>query len=188
MIKRISKHPTGRAVRLFTPLAVALGVSLGVAGCGDDAAVTEQEQPSTEQASERIEELALEARRLQEETVETGRRLVEQPAEREEARERLEELAGEARELGEQVREDAPDAPEARSVERASERVERGAEQLVTFAESERENLIVTARESLNAADQELDRVADRLDTRLGDDARDELEALRREVPELPAP
>jgi uncharacterized coiled-coil DUF342 family protein len=160
---------------------------MAVTGCGgDDAAV--DEQPDTDQVSERVEELALEARRIQEDTVETGRELVEQPEDRDEARERLEELAGEARDLREEVRQDAPDAPEAESLERAARRVERGAEQLMTFAESERENLVATARESLNEADQELDGVADSLDTRLGDDARDELESLRREVPELPAP
>ena len=187
-MNRISQYRTGSLARRSAPLAVALAVSLGAAGCGGDDAVVDEPPSSTEEAGERIEELALEARRLQEETVETGRRLVEQPEEREEARERLEELAGEARELGEEVRAEAPDAPEAESVEMASERIERGAEQLLTFAESERENLIVTARESLNEADQELDGVADELDTRLGDDARDELEQLRREVPELPAP
>lgn len=184
---RVSQYRTGSLARRSAPLAVALAVSLGAAGCGGDNAVV-NEPPSAEEASERIEELALEARRLQEETVETGRRLVEQPEQREEARERLEELAGEARELGEEVREEAPDAPEAQSVRRAVERVERGAEQLVTFTQSERENLLITARESLNEADQELDGVANELDTRLGDDARDELERLRREVPELPAP
>ena len=186
-MKRISQYRNGSLARRSTPLAVALAVSLGAAGCGGDNAVV-NEPPSTEEAGERIEELALEARRLQEETVETGRRLVEQPEEREEATQRLEELAGEARELGEEVRAEAPDAPEAQSVETAAERVERGAEQLMTFAESERENLLVTAREALNEADQELDAVADDLDTRLGDDARDELEQLRREVPEIPAP
>ena len=193
-MKRIPQYRTGSLARRSAPLAVAVAVSLGAAGCGGDDAVVE-EQPNAEQAgeqveqtSERIDELALEARRLQEETVEAGRRLVEQPAERQEAQQRLEELAGEARELGEQVRAEAPDAPEAQSVERAIERVERGAEQLLSFSESERENLVVTARESLNEADQELDGVADRLDTRLGDEAREELERLRREVPELPAP
>ena len=188
MSNRTFSHRSGRLARRFIPPAVALTVALGVAGCGDDATVNGQQPPSAERAGEGIEELALEARRLQEESVETGRRLVEQPEDRAEARARLEELAGEARELGEAVREEAPDAVEAQSVRRAAERIERGAEQLVTFAESDRENLIVTARESLNQADEELDGVADRLDARLGDDARDELEALRREVPELAAP
>ena len=186
-MRRSSQYGTGGFARRTAPLAVALAVSMGAAGCGGDDAVVD-EQPSTEEASERIEELALAARRLQEEAVETGRRLVEQPEEREEARERLEELAGEALDLREEARAEAPEAPEAQSVATASERVERGAEQLLTFAESERENAIVAARESLNQADQELDGVADRLDARLGDEARAELERLRREVPELPAP
>lgn len=186
-MSRISQYRTGSLARRSTPMAVALAVSLGAAGCGGDNAVV-NEPASTEEAGERIEQLALEARRLQEQTVETGRRLVEQPEEREQARQRLEELAGQARELGDEVRADAPDAPEAQAVETAAERVQRGAEQLMTFAESERPNLVVTARESLNEADQQLDGVADELDTRLGDDARDELEQLRREVPELPAP
>lgn len=186
-MSRIPQYRTGSLARRSAPLAVALAVSLGAAGCGGDNAVV-NDPPSAEEAGERIEELALEARRLQEETVETGRRLVEQPEEREEARQRLEELAGEARELGMEVREEAPDAPEAEQVRRAAERVERGAEQLVTFTESERENLLVTARNSLNEADQELDGVAEELDTRLGDEARDDLEQLRREVPEIPVP
>lgn len=188
MMQRTSTFRSGRLARRSMPVAAAVTVALAVAGCGDDAAVNAPEQPSTKQASERIEELALEARRLQEETVETGRRLVEQPGEREEAQARLEELAGEARELGETVREEAPEAPEAPEVRRAAERIERGAEQLVTFAESNRENLVVTARDQLNEADQQLDGIADRLDVRLGDEARDELEQLRREVPELSVP
>lgn len=142
----------------------------------------------TEQAGERIEELAVEARRLQEETAQAGRRLVEEPAERDEAQARLRELAGDARALAGQVRQEAPEAPEAPSVRRAAEQVERGAEQLLTFVRSERGDLVVTARESLNEADQELDGVADRLDVRLGENAREDLDALRREVPPLPVP
>ncbi len=71
---------------------------------------------------------------------------------------------------------------------RATERVEWGAEQLLTFSRSERGNVLVIARDSLNEADQELDGVANRLDARLGEDARRDLEALRRDVPELPEP
>lgn len=183
---RSSTYRIGGPARRSTLLAAAVAMSIGAAGCGSDAAVVDE--ADTDRAGERIEQLALEARRLQEETAEAERRLVEQPEERAEARAGLQELAGEARELGEEVRREAPDAPEARSVRRAAERVERGAEQLVTFTRSERENLLLTARNSLNEADQELDGVADRLDGRLGDEARDELDALRREVPELPAP
>ena len=100
----------------------------------------------------------------------------------------MRKLAGDARDLGAQVRRQAPDEPEAQSVRRAAERVERGAEQLLAFARTERGNLVVTARESLNEADQELDGVADRLDVRLAEDAREDLDALRREVPPLPTP
>ncbi len=163
-----------------------VSTALGVVGCGDDATV--DAAPSRDSSAERIEELALEARQLQEETAEAGRRLVEEPGERAQARARLRELAGEARDLGQRVRREVSGEAEARAVRRATERVERGAEQLLTFSRSERGNLLVIARDSLNEADQELDGVANRLDARLGEDARTDLEALRREVPELPEP
>lgn len=185
MIRRSNINP-GRRPRGATLPALLVAVSILLAACGSEPVVTED--VSTDRAAERIEELALEARRLQEETVEAGRRLVEQPEERDEAEARLRELAEDARDLGEQAREEAPDAPDAQSVRRAAERVERGAEQLLTFARTERRNLVVTARESLDEADQELDGVADRLDVRLGEEARKDLDALRREVPALPTP
>lgn len=181
-----SDRRTGRLGRWPAPAAVLVSAAIGVAGCGGDPAVSQD--TSADAGAERIERLALEARRLQEETAQVGRRLVEDPANRAEARSRLRELAGDARALGAQVRKEAPDAPEARAVRRAAERVERGAEQLTSFARSGRDNQLVVARETLNAADQQLDAVADRLDVRLGDEARQDLEALRRDVPELPAP
>ncbi len=176
-----------RARRSRMVMAGIVAASLAGAGCGAEEPAVSGEV-STERAGDRIEELALEARELQEETVEVGRRLVEQPEARAEARKRLRELAAEARELGTEIEREAPDAPEARALRRAVERTERGAEQLITFARSERGNLVVTARNSLNEADQELDGVADRLDVRLGDEAQRELDALRREVPQLPVP
>ena len=68
----------------------------------------------------------------------------------------------------------------------AADRVERGAMELMEFAESEREEQFTSARELLREADQELDGVAQELDTRLGEDEMRQLEELRREVPELP--
>ncbi len=159
---------------------------IGVAGCGDDPAV--EGEARTDRAGERIEELAFEARRRQKETAQAGRRLVEEPEERAEARARLRKLAREARDLGGRVRREAAGETEARAVRRATERVERGAEQLLAFARSERGNLLVITRNSLNAADEQLDGVANRLDVRLGEGAREDLDALRREVPELPEP
>ena len=170
-----------------TALSAVLAIAaVALTACGDDAPVGDGARAVP--AGERIERLALEARRLQEETVEAGRRLVEEPQERGEARARLRELAREARDLGGEIRTEAPDAPEARAVRRAAERVERGAEQLLTYSRTERGDVLVIARDSLDAADQQLDGVADRLDVRLGEAAREDLEALRREVPELPEP
>lgn len=177
-------HIQPRRARRSSLLAVVAATSAVAAGCGSDTATTET--PEAEQLSERIEALAVEARELQEETVEIGRELAEDPEARDEARSRLEELANEARDLEKRVEEEAPDAPEADSVSQAADQVELGAMELMEFAESEREEQFTSARELLREADQELDGVAQDLDTRLGEDELRQLEELRREIPELP--
>lgn len=166
-------------------LAAVAATSAVAAGCGGADTAT-PEAPEVEQVSERIEALAVEARQLQEETVQIGQELAENPEAREEATERLEGLADEARDLGMQVEAEAPDAPEAESVTQAANQVERGAMELMEFAESEREETFTSARELLKEADQELDGVAQDLDTRLGEDELRQLEELQREIPELP--
>lgn len=181
-----TSNQPGRPRSTSIAALLLLTAAIALAGCGSEPAVSEDVR--TDRAAEKINDLALEARRLQEETAQAGRRLVERPEQRDEARARLRELAGDARDLGAQVRREAPRAPEAQSVRRAAERVERGAEQLLAFARSKRGDLVVTARESLDQADRELDGVADRLDLRLDEDARRDLDALRREVPSLPSP
>lgn len=181
---RFRTHDRTRRARRPSLLAVVAATSVVAAGCGSDTVATET--PEADRVGERIEELAVEARQLQEDTVEIGRELAEDPEARDEARSRLEGLADEARDLGARVQEEAPEAPEAESVSEAADQVERGARQLMDFAESERGEQFTSARDLLRQADQELDGVAGDLDSRLGEDELRQLEELRREVPELP--
>ncbi len=178
-------HIQPRRARRSSLLAVVAATSAVAAGCGGSDTAT-PETPDVEQVGDRIEALAVEARQLQEETVEIGRELAEDPEARDQATARLEGLADEARDLGTQIEAEAPDAPEAESVSQAADQVERGAMELMEFAESQREEQFKSARDLLKQADQELDGVAEDLDTRLGEDQLRQLEELRREVPELP--
>lgn len=127
------------------------------------------EKSGADRGLEQIDGFGSEARRLLRETADVKARLAKRPGHGAAARMRLRELAGEARDLRSRVRRQVPDAPEATSIIAAAELIERGAEQLLAFARSGRDDWLMTARDALNEAEQRLDGVGDRL----GDDGRE---------------
>jgi uncharacterized coiled-coil DUF342 family protein len=174
---------TLRPVRLMAVILAVLSAAVVAVGCGG--AATDAEVPTGDQAVDRAEALAEEVRQLQEEASEVGRRLVEDPEARAEAQAQAEQLEERARELAQQAETEAPEEPELRD---AAQDVERATQELQEFAETEQTEALDAAREALNQADDELGSAAESLESRLGDEASDTLDDIRREVPELPRP
>lgn len=183
IVSRFPGRPPGRRLRRPT-LALLLVAVVASTGCGEPAPPGDV---TAERADRRVLELALEVRRLHEETVEAGTLLVEGSGDETGAATSLRVLSRDARELAARIRAHVPVLPETASLREAAEQVERGAERLLTFRRFEEPNVLLAGSDALEEADRELDAVARWLDARLDESAQRELDALRRDVPEIAA-